>query len=358
MRGLKTAQEKDPAPMSTGIQPGSNGGAVTIFPTNCFAGSPFAAFLLDLDYTLVDIGMRGGAEPDLLPIAFATDVIGFEPEPVAYRALAASGPGRWKSQQVFQTAIARNQSTVRLHVTDDPQSSSLLEPDGRLGEAYGKQQFFDVDHTIEVAAASLDAALEEHGARPPGFLKLDVEGLEAEILDGAASTLEQVAMIKIEIAMLAFNKGQPVFREIDARLAASGFRLFDLLTLHRWRLAGHISYPHLAGGPYTFARGSLMHGDALYIRDVLPGGRDAADHALAYRAVAGLLAYGYFDHALAILEQPDLRRHMEQEYRMDPAAAVKIISRKFGAAAWRRAFRDHLRGLGGLAKSGIRGLRR
>jgi len=38
----------------------------------------------------VDVGTRGGFEPDRLPLAGAVDAIGFEPEPVAFAALASN----------------------------------------------------------------------------------------------------------------------------------------------------------------------------------------------------------------------------------------------------------------------------
>lgn len=328
-----------------------------IFPTNCFAGSPFSRFLSDLDFTLIDVGMRGGAEPDMLPIAFATHVIGFEPEPDAFNELIAAGAGPWKSQQIFPEAIAREETTMQLYVTDDPQSSSLLEPDGQIGRVYDKRQFFDIDHTVQVKTTDLDAALEGRIPAKPCFLKLDVEGLEAEILDGAKNTLDDVAIIKIEISMLPLNKGQPVFGDIDRALATRGFRLFDLLTLHRWRREGYVIHPHLTRGPYPYARGALMHGDALYVRDVFPGGAEAENHALTLRTVPALLAYGYFDHALTILEQDSIRERVQEEFGLEPDAAIKFVARKFGNTAWTRAFRQQLRGVGTFIKSGIRGYR-
>ena len=324
------------------------------FPTDCFRDSPFAKFLAALEFTLIDAGMRGGAEPDLLPIAFATHVIGFEPEPRAYEALVSAGPGPWKSHKVLPLALSDGKPMVRLFITDDPQASSTFEPDQRFGQIYGKQQFFEVEHNLEVEATTLDAVLGEQDLPAPGFLKLDVEGAEAEILAGAQATLRHLAFIKIEVSTLPFNSGQPVFGDIDRMLSASGFRLFDLLTLHRWRRAGDIIHPHFSRGSYPYARGALMHGDALYVRDIFPGGDEAGDHALALRAVAGLLSYGYFDHALMVLQQDALSERVQDEYGLDPAAAIAFASRKFGRSAWLRAFRNHVRELATFARSGLK----
>ena len=325
-----------------------------IFPTNCFLDSPFSKFLGDLDFTLIDAGMRGGAEPDLLPIAFATHVIGFEPEPRAYEALVSAAPGPWKSQKILPLALSDRKREVRLFVTDDPQSSSTFEPDQRFGQIYGKQQFFKIDHNLDVKATTLDAVLSDRVAPAPGFLKLDVEGAEAEILAGAKDTLKHLALVKVEVSTLRFNSGQPVFGDIDRVLCARGFRLFDLLTLHRWRRAGDVIHPHFSGGSTPYARGALMHGDALYVRDVFPGGDEARDHALALRAVAGLLSYGYFDHALMVLQQDSLSQRVQSEYGLDPAAGMAFASRKFGRSAWLRAFRNHVRELGTFARSGLK----
>jgi FkbM family methyltransferase len=58
----------------------------------------------------------------------------------------------------------------------------------------GKSQNASVrvgDSPLVVATMSLDELVERHGFPPPNLIKLDVEGAEACVLDGARLTLER-----------------------------------------------------------------------------------------------------------------------------------------------------------------------
>lgn len=48
--------------------------------TDFFRSTPLAAAFAQAGLTAVDIGSRGGFDPELLPIAWAVDGIGFEPD--------------------------------------------------------------------------------------------------------------------------------------------------------------------------------------------------------------------------------------------------------------------------------------
>ena len=54
---------------------------------NYFRREFFAELFSNAGLIAVDVGARGGFEPDLLPIAWAVDAVGFEPEPEAFSRL-------------------------------------------------------------------------------------------------------------------------------------------------------------------------------------------------------------------------------------------------------------------------------
>lgn len=145
----------------------------------CNPGLKYSALrpLLErIDLTALDIGASGGPEPDLLPIAFATNVVAFEPEAAAHAALEEQQPGPWKCRTILPVALGASAECRTFHVTADPQSSSLLDPNPAFGVFFDKPQFFEVRETRVVDTISLDNALVWIAAGPIGFLKLDVEG--------------------------------------------------------------------------------------------------------------------------------------------------------------------------------------
>ena len=53
------------------------------------------------------------------------------------------------------------------------------------------------------------------GAISPAYMKLDTEGLEMEVLQGAPRVLSQVVALKVEVSFLPFRRGQPLAADMD-----------------------------------------------------------------------------------------------------------------------------------------------
>src|SRR5260370_36472893 len=61
-----------------------------------------------------------------------------------------------------------------------------------------------IDSTKEVAATTLDSFLDEHPDLLPSFLKLDAQGAELDVLEGATKTLRHVGLVQAEVG---FSQG-------------------------------------------------------------------------------------------------------------------------------------------------------
>jgi FkbM family methyltransferase len=81
---------------------------------------------------------------------------------------------------------------------------------------------------VERESRTLDALLAGRPAyRPLSFLKLDVQGYELQVLEGARETLASTEAVLLEASLVPINAGCPLVAEVLAYLQQRGFRLVD-----------------------------------------------------------------------------------------------------------------------------------
>ena len=83
--------------------------------------------------------------------------------------------------------------------------------------------------TEEVPATTVDDLVARHRLDPAStLLKIDVQGYEKSVLDGAAQTLPKFAAVRTEMSLVPLYDGQALMPEIMAYLAEHGFDLWFL----------------------------------------------------------------------------------------------------------------------------------
>jgi FkbM family methyltransferase len=65
------------------------------------------------------------------------------------------------------------------------------------------------------------------------FLKIDAQGYELSILNGADHVLSGVQAILLEVALIEVNEGSPILHEVLSYMNDRGFVAFDILEMHR-----------------------------------------------------------------------------------------------------------------------------
>ena len=66
------------------------------------------------------------------------------------------------------------------------------------------------------------------------FIKIDVQGAELDIIKGGLKTIQNAAVLQLELAMLEYNEGSPKASEIISYLYNLGFNLFDIGSFYFW----------------------------------------------------------------------------------------------------------------------------
>lgn len=177
----------------------------------------------DPDFSLVvyDVGARWGisAPFDRLKGLSALRTVGFEPDPAEAAKLEQAAA----FSRVCPVALGAREEVRTLHLAKDPGCSSLFPANLAEIRLHTDSPRFDPAGTLEVATLPLDTAVRRFGLPRPDFLKIDCEGAEGEILDGAAAAMEHVSGITFEARFRDFYTGGAVLGDLVKQLFDSGF---------------------------------------------------------------------------------------------------------------------------------------
>ena len=298
-----------------------------------FDSEPLQRLLTGLRFTCLDVGARRGFTTDLLPIASAVDAVGFEPDREEADRLngeAARARHPWRSLRFLPVALGPAGAKV-LHLYRQRGCSSILEADVAAAARFSRDDYFVLDGDVDLTTVPADEALRQHQVTHPVYMKIDVQGYELEVFRTAGGMLaDSLLAIRCEVSFIPLYKDQPLFGDIAGFLRPFGFVPMGFQELHHWRPSTRVKY-HDAPGPIPAARGQLVHGDVLFLRDAhtMPDQGDAATGALLKLAFLAL-TYGYVDHAVPILRRPALAPWLRDHGVPDAVAALAPASRWWG----------------------------
>jgi FkbM family methyltransferase len=186
----------------------------------------------------VDVGAFAGDWTVTANSILGCTVIAVEPQPSQQRVLrdlAARIPMRLES-----IALAEREGEMTLLLEE---TNSRLLPDA---EAAGGAQ------CVKVPVDRLDEVLRRHSDLRPNLLKLDVQGHELHVLDGAGDALRQFEVIVMEVSVIRIGP-VPIFQEVIEYMRRRDFRLYDFLPMY-----------------YRPLDGALWQGDAFFVRNDSP----------------------------------------------------------------------------------------
>ena len=135
---------------------------------------------------------------------------------------------------MIRTALGASRGTLRLYHTAVDGASSIFSPNIEYlkhllhGAGTPLTDVMSVIGESEVDAIDLDTWRREAQVPPFDFIKLNVQGAELEVLQGASETVESCLGLQTEVSFAPMYLNAPVFREIDAHLDRLGFTFFDM----------------------------------------------------------------------------------------------------------------------------------
>lgn len=183
---------------------------------------------LDIDL-LVDVGANVGQYAvQVQRNGYHRRILSLEPLLEPYRELeraAASNPD-W---EVRRTAVGARSGTATLNVSAESIFSSVLPtlPPARSASTATRSV-----GTETVPLATLDEVVGDDGDAVA--VKVDVQGFERDVLEGAVHTLERAKFVELELSPAPLYEGQMLMDEAMSRMSAAGFVLS--LVENAWRV--------------------------------------------------------------------------------------------------------------------------
>lgn len=201
---------------------------------------------------VLDVGANEGAYgQEIRRSSYRGRILSFEPLAQAFETLQKQSrhDPLWECMNM---ALGEFDGETRINISGHQTSSSLLPISEHHIRAKPSSAYVGKE-TVKILR--LDSLL-NNGIFPKEriYLKVDVQGYERRVLQGAAQTLKQTRAVEIELSMAAMYEGSPMYYEMIDYLEGQEF--------------GLVSIEKVFSDPQT---GYMLQADGIFVRRSLSG---------------------------------------------------------------------------------------
>ncbi len=186
---------------------------------------------------IFDVGACDGSTiyefKQILPLSI---IHSFEPFPESYENLVKVSH-KFKDVHTYQIALSNTDTKDTFYVNKSKATNSLLKP--TITKSFIDEHAIP-EKQIIIQQRTLDDFILENNIVLIDILKLDVQGSELMVLQGAKNALSQncIKYIYAEIWFLEGYENQPLYHDIASYLANFGYKPFGIYNIH-YREDGH-----------------------------------------------------------------------------------------------------------------------
>ena len=197
---------------------------------------------------ILDVGANTGQYAKFIRnLGFKGEIISFEPLTKAYKKLELNvlKDRKWRS---YNFALGNKDENITINVSKNLYSSSILKImpihiAGAPESAYIDQEIIIVKKLDDI----YDDLVEKDDSV---LLKIDVQGFEKYVLQGALNILSKVKGIQLEMSIIELYQGEMLYTEMISFLENQGFNLYSL-----------------ENGFFNNDTGRLLQVDGIFFRD-------------------------------------------------------------------------------------------
>ena len=197
-----------------------------------------------------DIGAnRGQFAKNLRSVGFSDRIISFEPLASAHSILCARARNDCLWYVHPRLALGDRDGEITINVSGNSVSSSVLpmlhaHSSAAEGSSYVASECTPLSRLDSVSTQYLNPSTR-------AFIKIDVQGYEWEVLDGAAETLKAAYGVMVEMSLVPLYDGQRLWLDLMNRMQEEGFLL--------WAIQKGFVDPH---------SGRSLQVDAIFLREI------------------------------------------------------------------------------------------
>lgn len=196
---------------------------------------------------ILDVGANVGQYANqVLELGFKGEIISFEPLNFIYKTLEkrTQKHNRWKA---YNYGISDVSEEIKINVSENTFSSSIL----KILPAHLQSSPESKTVTNQVIKVErLDKIFENFADKDDRILlKIDVQGYEKNVLDGAYGIIDKIKGIQIEMSLTELYEGEILFSDMKEKIEKLGF-----------------SMQSLENGFYNKDSGRLLQVDGIFFR--------------------------------------------------------------------------------------------
>lgn len=278
----------------------------------------------DYPFVILDVGASGDMVEPWLSLCQhapkAVSVIGFEPNDAECARLNAAIAVSGARRQYVASALWNETRDIHLHLAERPSTSSVHAPNWSQLQDYAPEhvQPRRTAKELQIPARRLDDIVAEKRVSPD-FIKIDTQGAEYEIIEGAKQNLLKHCFgCTLESWTVPIHENQHLAFDVMRLMHDLDFRIFDAERTAIWQRGGK---EHFKSN-----RGELVGMDFLYFRDPHRLQHFGAEKLLR----AGLLAdlWGYRKFAVELLRRASVMEPALGNAIRDIIAVIERLDRR------------------------------
>lgn len=176
---------------------------------------------------MLDIGANSGqfAMQARSDMGYGGRILSFEPLSSAFALLQANArnDAAW---DVFNYALGDAEGTAEINISANSYSSSLLAMLPTHARSAPTSRYVDKE---VIHVKTLDALFDDLcGDAEHVYMKMDTQGFESRVLQGARESLARIDTIQMEMSLVPLYEGELLFLEMCALMREGGYTLIAI----------------------------------------------------------------------------------------------------------------------------------